>query len=241
MDAVGGSIEGMTVPHDDDRDPIPSQAELDEMDMAELTRTSAESHVAYPTRDEPAGPPPAALVRDAWVCWWIAAAAGLASAVFLLINLGSISGSLQERLRTDMERAIAEAAAKATKAANPPSMPADGFHGLAHLLPPVMLMAIVALLVVQFLLLRGVSVHHSRNSRSIFLAAVLINLVCIPTGMDLLRFADNAPSMVIVGWIQFGALMLAALCTLRPAVGRWLPAPRALRAGKLLRSDGGRA
>ena len=48
-------------------------------------------------------------------------------------------------------------------------------------------------------------------------------------------------TMVIVGWIQFGALMLAALCTLRPAVGRWLPAPRALRAGKLLRSDGGRA
>ena len=72
----------------------------------------------------------------------------------------------------------------------------------------------------------------------VFLALVLINLVCIPTGMDLLQFAKDAPTMVIVGWIQFGALILAALCTLRPSLGRWLPPSRGLSPVKAMRRDG---
>ncbi|MFT4199778.1 hypothetical protein [Gordonia sp. (in: high G+C Gram-positive bacteria)] len=219
----------MNVP-DDDPDALPSQAELDALDMAELTRTSGESDMGYPTPDEPAGPPPPALARDAWVLWWIGAAAGIASAVYLLVNIGSICDGLQQRLLADIKKAIDEAQHAGKK---PLSMPADEYHGLSHFLPPTMLVAIVVLLALQFVLLRAVGVHHSRNARNIFLAMVLINLVCIPTGMDLLRFADSAPTMVIVGWIQFGALLLAALCTLRPAVGRWLPAPTGI--GKVFR------
>ncbi len=218
----------MTVP-DDDPDRIPTQAELDAMDLEELTRTSADTSVDYPTRGDVSGPAPAALVRDAWVCWWIGAAAGLAAAGYLVANMGPIIDSLQQRLVDDIARAGPNAKA-----------PADRFSAISHFLPPFMLVVIVVLLVAQFALLRATSVHHSRNSRNIFLAMVLINLVCIPTGMDLLRFADSAPTMVVIGWIQFGALALAALCTLRPAVGRWLPSARGPRPGKLWRSDGKR-
>lgn len=197
------------------------------MDLAALTRSSTESHVGYPARQEALGPPPPALARDAWVFWWIAAAAGVASAVYLLLNIGSLSDSLQQRLIDDIASEGPNAKA-----------PADQFNGLAHFLPPFMLVVLVVLLVVQFVLLRASGVHHSRNARNIFLAVVLINLVCIPTGMDLLAFADDAPTMAIVGWIQFGALILAALCTLRPAVGRWLPPSRGLSPVKALRRQG---
>jgi len=224
----------MTVP-DDDPDRIPTQAELDAMDLAEMTRSSGESDIRYPLPDDEPGAAPAALARDAWVCWWISAAAGIASAVYLLLNIGSLSDALQGRLRADMEQAIAEAASRVDKVSNPPKMPPDEFHGLAHFLPPVMLVALVFLLVVQFLLLRAVSVHHSRNSRNFFLATVLITLVCIPTGMDLLDFANAAPTMVIIGWIQFGALLLSGLCTLRPVVNRWLPTGRSLLPSKMVR------
>lgn len=228
----------MTVPNDDP-DRIPSQAELDAMDLAELTRSSAEADVRYPQREEDPGPVPAALARDAWVLWWFGAAAGIASAVYLLLNLGAISDALQDRLRTDMEKAIAEAASRVEKTTSQPVMPPDEFHGLSHFLPPVMLGAIVLLLAAQFFLLRAVTVHHSRNARNIFLAVVLINLVCIPTGMDLLKFSESAPTMVIVGWIQFGALALAALSTLRPAASRWLPAARSMRPSKMMRPTRG--
>jgi uncharacterized membrane protein YhaH (DUF805 family) len=216
----------MTYP-DDESDRTPTQAELDAMDLAALTRSSTESHVGYPARQTAEGPPPAALVRDAWVFWWIAAAAGIASAVYLLLNIGSISDSLQQRLVDDIASEGPNAKA-----------PADQFNGLAHFLPPFMLVVLVVLLVMQYVLLRATGVHHSRNSRNIFLALVLINLVCIPTGMDLLQFAKDAKTMVIVGWIQFGALILAALCTLRPSVGRWLPPSRGLSPVKALRRDG---
>ena len=54
----------MTYP-DDESDRTPTQAELDAMDLAALTRSSTESHVGYPARQTAEGPPPAALVRDA--------------------------------------------------------------------------------------------------------------------------------------------------------------------------------
>ncbi|MFT3898852.1 MAG: hypothetical protein QM728_01215 [Gordonia sp. (in: high G+C Gram-positive bacteria)] len=220
---------------DDDPDAIPSQAELDELDLEELASTSAESDLAYPIRDQPIGPPPPALARDTWAFWWISAAAGIASAVYLLVNVVSVSDSLQRRLMDDIKKAIDEAARTNQK---PLTMPADEYHGLAHFLPPAMVVTILVLLAVQFLLLRAVTAHHSRNARNIFLAMVLLNLVCIPTGMDLLRFADNAPAMFAVGWVQFGALLLSALCILRPSVGQWLPVNPRVGMGKLMRPGG---
>lgn len=101
----------MTVP-DDDPDKIPTQAELDAMDLAELASTSAESNVAYPPRDEVPGPPPSALSRDAWVLWWIAAAAGIASAVYLLANMGGVIDGLKQRFHGELEQAIADTVAK---------------------------------------------------------------------------------------------------------------------------------
>ncbi|GAB09181.1 hypothetical protein GOARA_031_00060 [Gordonia araii NBRC 100433] len=228
----------MTVPDDPDR--IPSQAELDAMDLAELTHSSAESNVHYPKPVDDPGPPPPALARDAWVCWWIGAAAGLASALYMLVNVMSISDALQSRLMEGMQQTIDDAIRNRDKAPAGveipiPKAPADEYHGLAHTLPPAMIVSIVALLAVQFALLRAIGNHHSRNARSLFAAFVLINLVCIPVGLDLLAFSENAPLMFVIGWIQFGALVLAAVCTWRPSVGRWLPAPSPLRPTRLLR------
>ena len=93
----------MTDPSPDDPDRMPSQAELDAEDLAELQRTSADRDRAnlYPARPEDPGPPPAALVLYARVAWWGAAVAGLVCIVYGMINLGAIQSLLLNRLLVD--------------------------------------------------------------------------------------------------------------------------------------------
>ena len=85
---------------DPDRPRIPTQAELDAEDMAEIARLSKDKdrQNRYPSRRADPGPPPAPLVRDARVLWWIAATACLAWVMYGLINLGWLEDLMAERL-----------------------------------------------------------------------------------------------------------------------------------------------
>ncbi|MGV9711396.1 hypothetical protein ACWDTI_12110 [Gordonia sp. NPDC003424] len=210
----------------DDPDRVPTQAELDAEDLAAIERSSRDRDQAtlYPPRESDPGPAPAALSRHARVAWWGAAIAGLVSVGYGFLNLGTITDLLRQRLlqgiTTDPRNA---------------SSP-DQVNSLAGFFPPFMLVMIVVFLVVEYLLLVAAANHHSRNCRNFFLAAVVVNLLCIPIGIDLLfRYPEVSSLMPIVGWIQFGLLVLAALFTLQRAVNRWLPASTRMRPSRVLR------
>ena len=85
-------------------------------------------------------------------------------------------------------------------------------------------------------LLTNTAARNSRNLRNFFLATAVINLLCIPVGTDLLFRYDELSSIIpIVGWIQFGLLCLAALCSLRRVVDRWLPPSDRMRPTRMFR------
>ncbi|MXP23775.1 hypothetical protein GIY30_20770 [Gordonia sp. HNM0687] len=214
----------MTDPDDPDR--IPTQAELDAEDLAEIAHTSRDRDHAnlYPPRPGDPGPPPAALSLHARVAWWGAAIAGLVSAVYGFINLGLITDLLRARLLqgvlTDPRNAS----------------PEDQVDTLAGFFPPFMLVMIVVFLVVEYALLVAAASRHSRNSRNFFLAAVAVNLLCIPIGIDLLfDYPEVWSAMSVIAWLQFGLLILAALFTLRRNVNQWLPDSTRMRPTRVFR------
>lgn len=78
---------------------IPSQAELDAEDMAELAkRSSADRDQDGPVRRGDPGPAPIPLVKHAVGCFWAAAVAGAICMVYGFLNLGTIKDLLYTRL-----------------------------------------------------------------------------------------------------------------------------------------------
>ncbi|MFW0786537.1 hypothetical protein AAFP35_18735 [Gordonia sp. CPCC 206044] len=214
----------MTDPDDPDR--IPTQAELDAEDLAEIERSSRErdESVLYPSRLEDPGAPPRSLTLHARVAWWGAAIAGLVSVIYGFVNLGSITDLLRARL---MEGVV-----------NDPNnaSPEDRVDSLAGFFPPFMLIMIVVFLAVEYALLVAAANHHSRNCRNFFLAAVVVNLLCIPIGIDLLfAYPEVSSSMTVIAWIQFALLILAGLFSLRRNVNQWLPPSTRMRPTRMLR------
>ncbi|GAC67135.1 hypothetical protein [Gordonia soli] len=211
----------------DRNDRVPTQAELDAEDLAELANTtSADRDRAqlYPRREDDPGIPPAPLVVHARVAWWGAAVAGLVSVIYGFLQLGMIT----DDLRTRLAEGVVEDPANASQAGQVDS--------LAGFFPPFMLVMIVVLLAIQYPLLTATATHHSRNCRNLFLTVVLINLLCIPVGVDLLfRYPDVWSAMVVIAWIQFGLLVLSALCTLRRPVNQWLPSSTRMRPTRMFR------
>ena len=210
----------------DDSDRIPTQAELDAEDLAELARTSKDRDRAnlYPTPLDDPGPVPVPLALHARVAWWGAAIAGLCSVVYGFLNLGLITDALRQRL--------AEGVALDPNNAGP----AEQVDSTATFFPPFMLVMIVILLAIQYPLLVATATHHSRTCRNLFLTVVLVNLLCIPVGNDLLfRYPDVWSTMSVIAWIQFGFLVLAALITLRKPVNQWLPASTRMRPSRVFR------
>ncbi|KQR99819.1 hypothetical protein ASG12_03355 [Williamsia sp. Leaf354] len=202
-----------------DPEPIPSLAELDAMDMAEIAagRTSADKDL----RNDDIGPPPRAL-QQAFVLWVGGAVAALASAAYGLINLGTISDALRGRLEEGIATDPSESA------------PATQVDSLSSTYPVIMLIAIVVLLAIQYPLLTAIARHHSRNCRSFYVTAVVLMLLCIPVGIDLLfDYPEVSPVMTVIAWVQFALLLLSALFTLRRSVNQWLPEPMRLRPGQM--------
>ncbi|GGF19986.1 hypothetical protein [Williamsia phyllosphaerae] len=207
-------------PDGDDR--VPSLAELDAMDLAEIEagRTSADKDLK-PSDD--AGPVPRAL-HHARVLWIGGAIAGLASFAYGFLNLGTVSDALRQRLEEGV-------------AVDPQNSAAPNQIGsLASTIPPVLLVLIVVLLAIQYPLLMAISRHNSRNCRSFFVTAVLVMVASIPIGMDLLfDYSEVSVVIRVLGWVQFALLLLSALFTLRRSVNVWLPATMKFMPGQTLR------
>lgn len=215
----------MTAPDDPDR--IPTQAELDAEDMLAIERTSRDRDQAnlYPPREQDPGPAPAALARHARVVWYAAAVAGLISVIYGFVNLGTITDLLRQRLNEGV-------ATDPHNASSP-----DQVNSLAGFFPPFMLVMILVFLAVEYALLVAAASHHSRNCRNFFLAAVVVNLLCIAIGIDLLfRYPEISSVMPVIAWIQFGLLVVAGLFTVQRAVNQWLPESTRMRPTRMFRA-----
>ncbi|MEE4024494.1 hypothetical protein V1Y59_15520 [Gordonia sp. PKS22-38] len=215
----------MTDPDDPDR--IPTQAELDAEDLAAIERSSRDRDDAnlYPPPPGDPGPPPVALSLHARVAWWGAAVAGLVSVVYGFVNLGMITDLLRVRL---LEGVVADP--------NNAS-PEEQVDSLAGFFPPFMLVMIVVFLAAEYALLVAAATQHSRTCRNFFLAAVVINLLCIPIGIDLLfEYPEVWSAMPVIAWLQFGLLIIAGLFTVRRGVNQWLPDSTRMRPTKMFRA-----
>ncbi|NMO05249.1 hypothetical protein HH308_28925 [Gordonia sp. TBRC 11910] len=213
-------------PDPDQPDRIPTQAELDAEDMAEIARTSKDRDLSslYPRRPDEPGPAPVALAVHARIAWYGAAAMGLITVVYGFINLGLISDLLRQRL--------VEGIAQDPKNASP----ADQVNSLSSFFPPFMLVMIVVFLALEYPMLVGAANHHSRHVRNFFVATIVVNVLCVPIGIDLLlRYPEVSSVMVVVAWVQAGLLVISALCTLRRPVNRWLPESTRMKPSKMFR------
>ena len=199
-------------------DRVPSMAELDALDMAEIAagRTSADKHL----RDEDPGPAPASL-RHALTVWYAQAALALVSVVYGFAALGTIESALRASLTDGAVRDPDNAA------------PAAKIGSLASTVPPILLVGILVALAVQYPLLTAIARHNSRNCRNFYVTVVVVTLLAIPVGVDLLFSYPEVPTvMTVIAWVQFGLLILSALFTFRRDVNMWLPAPMRLRSGR---------
>lgn len=212
----------------DEPERVPTQSELDAQDLAELEHRSADRDQAnlFPTRPVDPGPPPRALLVDARVTFWGACACAVAIISYGIANLSTISYLLRQRLLEG-----------STAATDPRDrLSTDRIDHFANWLPIPMLIAIVVLLVIEYLFLIAIANHHSRHCRSFFLTIVVVNLLCVPIGLDLLfRYQELWSGVVVLGWLQFGLLLLSALMTLRRSVGTWLPASTRIRPSLMMR------
>ncbi|MGO3326871.1 hypothetical protein [Gordonia sp. (in: high G+C Gram-positive bacteria)] len=214
----------MTFP-DGDPDRIPTQAELDAEDLAEIARRSKDTaeRDRYPTRPVDPGPPPLALTRDARVAWLLSAVAGLIWVVYGFANLSVTTSRLANRLRPGLEDV-------------PDVDSAEKAHSLAQFWPPAFLVGIPIVVAVSGLMLVGIARGHSRNLRNVYLATVVVILLFVPVSADLLFNYPDSPRWVwTMAWIQFALLIVSALMTLRRSVGRWLPTTMRVRPMRVAR------
>lgn len=209
----------------DDEDRLPTQAELDAEDLAELARTSrdADLDARYPRRPLDPGPPPAALTRDALGAWYLAAAATLVCLVYGFATLGSIQDRLAARLEPQMagvQKIDAHAQASS----------------MASFWPPALLVGWLIAMALTYLLLISIAKHHSRNLRSIYAALTLVAVMFVPLTSDLLFSYPEVPAMIRVSaWVTVGALLLSVLMTFRGSVSRWLPASMRIKPSRVWR------
>lgn len=218
----------MTDPASDDSDGIPTQAELDAEDLAELQKRSSADRDRtdlYPRRPGAPGPAPAALTLHARVAWWGAALCGLICIGYGVMALGTIENALRDRMVAD---------AVATPQGQPDVSQIDT---MAHILPTAGLVITALFLVGEYAFLRAAATCHSRNCRNFFLAIVVLNLMCIPVGLDLFfRYPEVWSGTVVLGWVQFALLVVAAVMTVRRAVDRWLPTSTRMRPTRMFRA-----
>lgn len=209
----------------DDSDRIPTQAELDAEDLAELARTSKDRELTerYPSRAVDPGPPPPALTRSAPAAWWIGAATAAVCIVYAFATLGSIIDRLTERLGADMEQA---------RQIDPNADPAS----MATFWPWALLIGWILALAISYVLLRGIATHHSRNLRSIYVAVVVLSMLFTPVVSDLLFNYDDVASVFRwLPWVSVAALAVSVVMVFRSTVGAWLPPSMRVKPSRVFR------
>ncbi|MEZ5212395.1 hypothetical protein MYK68_01620 [Gordonia sp. PP30] len=213
-------------PHgDDDDERIPTQAELDAEDLAELARTSRDADLAarYPRRPADPGPPPAALVRDAVWAWYLSAVAALVCVIFGFATLGATRARLQARLEPQME-GVKQIDAHAQASS------------MAHFWPLALLIGWLIAMALSYPLLVNIAKHHSRNLRSIYAALSVVIILFVPLISDLLfKYPEVSPVIRVLAWVSVGALLLSVLMTFRRAAGAWLPSSTRIKPGRVRR------
>ncbi|GAA4668477.1 hypothetical protein [Gordonia humi] len=216
----------MTFP-DDDPDRIPTQAELDAEDMAEIARRSAdaEHRDRYPARPVDPGPPPTVLTRGARIAWLASAVAGLIWVVYGFVNLSATTTRLADRLEPGLEElSDVDSAAKA--------------QSLAEFWPLAFLIGIPVVVALSWPMLVGVARTHSRNLRNVYLSTVVVICLFVPVCADLLFNYPDAPRWVwAMAWVQFGLLIVSAILTLSRAVGQWLPPSMRVKPFRVMRGQ----
>ncbi|EGD55095.1 hypothetical protein [Gordonia neofelifaecis] len=207
-------------PFDDpDGDRIPTQAELDAEDLAEIARKSKDSDLTsrYPSRPVDPGPPPVALTRDARVVWGIGALACAAWMVYGFANLSWLEGLMAQRLQPGLQTL-------------PGVDPEAKALSMASFWTPALLIGIPVFTALGYPLLFGIVASHSRNLRSIYLSVITVTVLFTIVGADLLFHYDEvSPVLRVLAWVQCGALILSGLITLRRPVNEWLPKSMAMK------------
>lgn len=211
----------------DDEERLPTQAELDAQDLAEIARNSRDGDLAarYPSRPADAGPPPVALTRDAVWAWYLAALAALACIAYGFATLGSTAARLTDRLEPQMAQVqTVDAGASASS--------------MGSFWPPALLIGWLIGMGVSYPLLVSIARHHSRNLRSIFAAVSVLIALFVPLAADLLFAYPEVPSAFgVLAWICVGALLVSVLMTFRGSVGRWLPTTTRIRPSRVWREN----
>lgn len=200
-------------PDDPSLDRLPTQAELDAEDLAEIAKASEKRNLSnrYPTRPDEPGPAPIALTRDARVLWWIAAAFGLAWVIYGLANLSWLEDLMAVRLRPGLQDI-------------PGVDPDSKALSMASFWTPALLIGMPLFTALSYPLLIGIVKMNSRNLRSIYIAVVAVTVLFTIVGADLLfNYPEVSSAWRVLAWIECGALILSVLVTLRRAPNEWLP------------------
>ncbi|MFC0313388.1 hypothetical protein ACFQNE_13225 [Gordonia phosphorivorans] len=208
-----------------DGEPLPTQAELDAQDMAELAanRGTADLTSLYPRRQSDPGPAPWALARGARYAWYLAA---VSAAVCIGYGFATL-GSTVERLRARLEPQMAEVTTIDAGASA---------SSMASFWPPALLVGWVIAMGVTYPLLVAIGNHHSRNLRSIYAAVSVLVIMFVPLVTDLLFAYPAVPTAFrVCGWVSAAALVLSVLMTFSGAVGRWLPASTRIKPSRVWR------
>ncbi|WP_026919751.1 hypothetical protein [Gordonia shandongensis] len=210
----------MTIPGESgEPDRIPTQAELDAEDMAEIARRSkdADHRNRYPSRPVDPGPAPAALTRHAPVLWAVAAVACLTWMIYGFVELGTVERLMVDRLLPGLTE---------MKGVDP----TEKAESLASFWIPALLIGIPLVTLVTYPLLRAIASSHSRNLRSIYAAVVVVTVLFVIVGADLLFAYPELPAFArIAAWVQCGALVLSVIVTMRGVVSAWLPPSMTIR------------
>lgn len=220
----------MTTPgssDDADRPRLPTQAELDAEDMAEIARRSKDNdHVnRYPVRPVDPGPPPVALARDARIVWYVAGAACLAWMIYGLSNLSWLESLMADRLLPGLQT---------VKDIDPDSKAAS----MAGFWTPGLLIGIPLFTALGYPLLVGIAKARSRNVRSIYLALIVVTVLFTVVGADLLFGYEQVTVVArVLAWVQCGALVLSGLITMRRQVTDWLPASMTVKPFRRARDE----
>ena len=219
----------MTLPgawHDpDDAESIPTQAELDAEDLAEIARTSTGRALTdrYPRRERDPGPAPVALTRDAFYVWCASAGTAVVCIGYGLATLGAATDRLAERLATqmsDVQRIDPQATAES----------------IAGFWPPALLIGWLIAMAVTYPLFTAIAKYHSRNLRSMYAAVCVVVALFAPLIADLLFAYPDVPAVFRVSaWVSAGALLLSVVLTFRGAIGRWLPESTRIRPSRVWR------
>lgn len=205
---------------------VPTQAELDAADLAEIAeqqsaekRNPAPRLGVTPHRVADPGPPPASLRLAYWL-WVGAAGCAAIGIIYGFARLSTINQLILPRLREGVTK--------------PDEL--QRVDSMSHWIPTACLITAIVLLAIQYPLLVAIARQHSRNCRNFYTAATLAMLLGIPIGLDLLfSYHEIWVGIRVLGWLQFALLAASVVCVFSGGVNKWLPRSERIRPTALFR------